>query len=724
MAQGVVEVWSRALPDTGHPIGLSSPNVATLGGAPAVVVGDRSGYIYALSLATGQPLPGWPASTGGIPVDSTPSVVALGPASADDTVFVGVGNSSTPHEGGYEAFNANGTVRWSVTVKNPISDHSAGPTSAVMSSLSVGDLQGGTPDVVAPSVGQVEYALNAATGATLPGFPWFSADSGFSTPALADLFGRGPTDIIEGGDQTAGLAYGVQYTRGGHMRVIAPTGTAGTQSPTGGLDCEYNPDQGVESSPAVGEFLAGRQVGIVVGTSHAFSGVSDTNKVLAFNADCQLVWQAALDGATESSPALAEVQGTGALDVIEGTDGGPGHGSVYALNGATGAVLWSQPVGEVIGGVVTVDAGAGYQDVVVPTTNGAKVLNGLTGEVMFTMGASLGLQNSPLVTEDANGSIGITLAGYNGHNQGQIDHFELAGSSGADVDGGGAWPMFHHDPQLTGNAGVPPAIVPAAGGSGSAPVVGAPGCQAPAGGPNGYYEVGIAGSVYSFGNVAVCGSLPVRYASGAVVGIAATPDGGGYWIANRGGQVYAFGDAKLFGPAHKVAPDIVSIAASPYRLGYWLVGSHGEVYAFGDAKFYGPHHPLPGPITAMAPTADGRGYWLVSANGKVYGFGDAAARPSPVPLSSIVGIGADTQTGGYWLVDSRGEVYTFYAAFFGSVPSVASEHGVTGIQAAPGGTGYRLVDSGGALFCFGTSSQLGSAYTTHPDRAVVGISAP
>ena len=450
---GFVKIWSQTLPDAGHPVALSSPNAATLGGVPAVVVGDRAGYVYAFSLAAGGAVPGWPARTGGTPVDSTPSVAAIGANPVNDTVFVGVGDSSTPHQGGYEAFNPDGTKRWYVAVKNPASDRSAGATSAVAASLAVGDLQGGL-DVVAPSVGQEEYALNAATGATLTGFPWFSADSGFSTPALADLYGNGRTDIVEGGDQTAGLAYGVAYTQGGHVRVLSPTGRAGTASPAGGLDCEANPNVGVESSPAVGPFLAGGATGIVVGTGTTFKG-SDTDKVLAFDTRCRLVWQAALDGMTESSPALADVQGNGALAVIEGTDAGQGAGSVYALDATDGRTIWSRPVGAVDGGVVTADLGQGHQDVIVASTAGAEVLDGPSGHVVATLERGVGLQNAPLVTDDPNGTIGITVAGYNAHNQGEIEHFELARSIGAAVVGPGAWPVFHHDPQLTGNAGVP-----------------------------------------------------------------------------------------------------------------------------------------------------------------------------------------------------------------------------------------------------------------------------
>lgn len=453
-ARQFVEVWSRTLPDGGDPIALSSPNIATLQGVRSVVVGDRSGRLYAFSLANGGAIRGWPARTAGIPVDSTPSVAALQAGSADDTVFVGVGNSSTPHAGGYEAFNSDGTERWFVAVKNPATDPQARSTSAVRASLAVGVLQGTTTDVVAPSLGQEEYAINASTGATLPGFPWFTSDSGFATPALADLYGNGETEIVEGGDQSPGVAYGVHYSKGGHLRVLAATGHAGTANPAGGLDCEYNTDQVVQSSPAVGPFLSGGAVGIVAGTGTFWPNASDTDKLLAFGTHCNLVWQASLDGVTLSSPALADIEGNGSLDIIEGTDNGKGGGSVYALDGATGAVLWRHQVrGEVIGSVVTADLGHGRQDVIVPTTEGAFVLSGRTGQLVTTLEVSLGLQNSPLVTDDPNGTIGITLAGYNGYNQGELEHFEIRGSHGTAVDAGGAWPMFHRDPQLTGDAG-------------------------------------------------------------------------------------------------------------------------------------------------------------------------------------------------------------------------------------------------------------------------------
>ncbi len=121
--------------------------------------------------------------------------------------------------------------------------------------------------------------------------------------------------------------------------------------------------------------------------------------------------------------------------MIEGTRVGSG-GTIWALNASSGATIWHTAAGgQVIGSVVTADlTGGGYQDVIVPTTVGVQIFDGKSGVLVATLGQSAGLafQNSPLVTDDANGSIGITIAGYNSSNQGVIEHYEVAGSNGVD----------------------------------------------------------------------------------------------------------------------------------------------------------------------------------------------------------------------------------------------------------------------------------------------------
>ena len=288
----------------------------------------------------------------------------------------------------------------------------------------------------------------------MPGFPWFQGGAGYATPALADLYGTGHLEIVNGGSQSAGLSYDTLYTQGGHLRVLSGHGNQGYTEPNGGLVCQYNPDESVESSPAVGPFLADGAEGIAVGTGNAWPGASRADVVLAFTSRCRLVWARRLDGAHHRQPGAGR----------RGRHGPPRRrrrhqqpargGSVYALDGATGAVMWRQSaLGEVIGGVVTADLGGGYQDVIVASTGGAEVLDGRTGAVLATLERDVGLQNCALVTDDPNGEIGVTLAGYGRTGGGVVQHYQLAGSRGAQADQAGAWPMFHHDPYLSGNAG-------------------------------------------------------------------------------------------------------------------------------------------------------------------------------------------------------------------------------------------------------------------------------
>jgi outer membrane protein assembly factor BamB len=659
-------VWQTGLiPDASAPIVLSSPNVAQLAGGPAVVVGDEAGNVYSFNLASGTPVWTYRAAA---PVNSSPSVAAITPGSALDTVFVGDGDAAAPTVGGYQAIGPSGGDAWFVQETNPTAD----PTrhNGVQASLAVGALQGST-DVTAGSLGQEQDALNAANGAVLSGFPWFQADSNFTTPALADVFNNGQTDIVEGGDSTAGVAFGQTYTNGGHLRILRPNGNAGMAQPNDGLDCQFNTDETVQSSPAVGEFFGtSSTVGIVFGTGQTYKQ-STTNKLLAVDNNCHLIWSAALNGSTTSSPALADVMGNGQLQVVEGTDNGR-TGSVYALNGANGAVLWSTPMNRVIGSVVTADLGSGYQDVLAPTTNGVVVLDGKTGATITTLQPNTGFQNSPLVTDDPNGTIGITLAGYQAGGS-FVYHYEIAGSSGAGVHEVGAWPQFHHDPQLTGDAGTAQNIeVP---------------CNAPTQPPRGYDLAASDGGVFTFGNLPFCGSTGGITLNQPIVGMAATPDGGGYWLVASDGGIFSFGDASFFGSTgnlHLNKP-IVGVAPTPDGNGYWLVASDGGIFTFGDAHFFGStgNLHLNQPIVGMVPTPDGQGYWLVASDGGIFTFGDAH--------------------------------------FFGSTGNLHLNQPIVGMQATPSGRGYRFVAADGGVFNFGDATSDGSLGGQHLNRPIVAM---
>ena len=704
------------LPDGGRPVAESSPTVATLDGSgPSVVVGDRAGSLYALHLSDGSTVGGWPTQNGGVPIDSTPSVATLGGSNLD-SVFIGSGNAQSPARGGYQGFGPGGNGIWATQVSEPSTDTQS--AQGVQASLSVGSLQGGGTDVIAGSLDQEEYALAAADGSTLSGWPFFTSDSTFSTAALADLYGTGQTEIVEGGDQTAGFARGQGYAQGGHVRIL---------NGQGGLICHYDTNQTVDSSPAVGGFLAGGATGIAVGTGSFFSGASDTGTVKGLNTYCGLQWSTTLNGSTDSSPALADLAGNGRMDVVEGVQKPTGGGAVWALTGASGAVIWHTTVPDAVLGSVVTFSTTGHQDVLVPTyptkagqsATGVILLNGTNGSEVTSLAANYGFQNSPLVTTDPTGAIGITVAGYGGANgAGYIAHFRIAGTGHAAV-GTGSWPEFHHDPQLTGNAG------------GTTPAGSVPACNVPSGALNGYNLVASDGGIFSFGSMPFCGSTGGMALNAPIVGMAMAPNTGGYWLVASDGGIFAYGGAQFFGSmgGQPLNAPIVGIAATPDGRGYWLVASDGGIFAFGDAPYYGSMggRPLNKPIVGIAASPDGQNYRLVASDGGIFAFGSnpqffgsMGGKPLVAP---IVGLADDVATGGYWEVAADGGIFAFgpTTPFFGSMGGRPLAAPIVGMTATLNGGGYRFVAADGGIFSFGDAPFFGSMGGRPLNEPIVGM---
>ena len=68
-----------------------------------------------------------------------------------------------------------------------------------------------------------------------------------------------------------------------------------------------------------------------------------------------------------------------------------------------------------------------------------------------------------------------------------------------------------------------------------------------------------------------------------IVGMAATPDGGGYWLVASDGGIFAFGDAHFYGSTGNIALNrpIVGMATSANVSGYWLSATDGGVFTSG-----------------------------------------------------------------------------------------------------------------------------------------------
>jgi hypothetical protein len=656
---------------------------------------------------------------GNAPIDSTASSISN--SGGTSNVFFGAGNAYEPVDGGYHAWGATANELWNQVVVNPPTDNA--PDNGVQASLSVGS-RSGVPFVNAGSLGQETYTMNTSNGVPLAGWPAFSADSVFSTAAVGDLYGTGQNELVVGGASSTGFAYGRHYQDGGHVRIY---------NDHGGLICAADTNEEIDSSPAVGPILPGGALGIATGTGSYFGG-SDESTVKVFDTRCDQVWSAKLDGTTGGSPALANILGNGQLAVVEGTANGSGHGSVWALNASTGAVIWQTSViGSVIGSVATADlTGSGYQDVVVPTTGGLEILDGKTGAEVehvddntassssagVCSGCVFGFQNTPLITNDG-GSIGITVAGYfaimNSARdvQGMVQHFTVNLSNGALANEAGGWPQFHHDPQLSGFTGTPTSQLS--------------GCQRPPAASNGYYTVASDGGIFTFGGQQFCGSTGNLTLNKPVVGMGNAPDQGGYWLVAADGGIFTFGAAQFYGStgALTLNKPIVGMAVTPDGKGYWLVAADGGIFTFGDAQFYGAAASTPNQnVVGMAPSPDGQGYWEVTSSGRVFTFGDALpfGDVSHLTLSGpIVGMTADPVTGGYWLVGSDGGIFSFGAPFFGSTGNIHLNQPVVAMQATDDGGGYWFVAADGGIFSYGDALFSGSTGNIHLNRPMVGM---
>jgi hypothetical protein len=248
-------------------------------------------------------------------------------------------------------------------------------------------------------------------------------------------------------------------------------------------------------------------------------------------------------------------------------------------------------------------------------------------------------------------------------------------------------------------------VVEGARGQSSDPIVGV--AATPDG--NGYYEVTAHGYVYSFGSAVYHGGWNGQPLNKPICGMAVTPDGGGYWLVAQDGGIFTFGNAVGYGSTggQTLNAPVVGMASSPDGGGYWLVAADGGIFVFGDAaqglgSLGGTH--LNQPVVGMASSPDGRGYWLVAADGGIFPFGDAAqglgSLGGQTLNAPIVGMARTSDGQGYWLVGRDGGIFPF-----GDAPGIGSTEGQTprpivGITARPGG-GYWIAANDGGIVNFG-----------------------
>ncbi|MGH9282756.1 MAG: FG-GAP repeat domain-containing protein, partial [Acidimicrobiales bacterium] len=489
--------------------------------------GAHDSKIYALHGSDGSPVSGWPRATSH-PINSSPAAADTDGDNRPE-VFVGsgVGSHGLCSGGALYSFDHDGNQRFRIQG----SDEDCG-SQAVHSTPAIGDINrdnqadatAGTLGLTMPSVSQ--------SGAMNPAWPYYTDDTVFSSPALADVNGDGQTDVVIGGDSSPGAP--IDH-RGGLVRAV---------NGSGATIWEFRINEIVRSSPSVGDIDGDGAPEIVFGAGDYWvrqpGGATDSTKVYALNLNGSLKWVRDTGGYTMGSPALADIDGNGVLDVAIGTFEGGNPGQVFALRGSNGSNLPGFPrasgAGVILGSITTADLNSdGGQDLVVPTGGGIYAYDGRTGNQLFALSqGNTAFQNSPTITDiDGNGLLDIIAVGTRANGVGVAYRWEMGSSDNARL-GNLGWHTFRKDERRTGSWTNPP-------------LTQAPQNLCPAAGT------------------------------------------GGYWLLARDGGIFAFCDAKFFGStgALRLNQPIVGMAATPSGQGYWLVAADGGIFSFGDAAFHG-----------------------------------------------------------------------------------------------------------------------------------------
>ena len=113
-----------------------------------------------------------------------------------------------------------------------------------------------------------------------------------------------------------------------------------------------------------------------------------------------------------------------------------------------------------------------------------------------------------------------------------------------------------------------------------------------------------------------------------MVGMAATPDGQGYWLVASDGGIFSLRRRRLLrldaAASRSTSPSSAWRPPPTARAtGWWPPTAASSPTATPPSTARRGGQPLNQPIVGMAATPDGRGYWLVASDGGIFSYGDA-----------------------------------------------------------------------------------------------------
>src|SRR5947208_13456221 len=308
------------------PVQVTQPAVGDLDndGRKEIVVGTKGRQLWVLN-ADGSVRAGWPQT---LPAEVVGSpAIGLIDGDAFPDIAVGFKGTTDPTgKGGIRAYRRDGSIIWErLTATDEGED-------GVFSSPAIGNVDGiGGNEVVVGSFDFRIYVVRS-DGSDLPGWPKKLRDTIFSSPALFDLDGDGRLEIIIGVDtHLEGPPFNTP--NGGGLYVFRYDGSILPGFPK-------FIDQTMMSSPAVGDIDGDGRPEIVVGGGTYYSG-NVGRQVYAWHCDGSPVagWPVTVEAQVFDSPALADLEGNGRLDVVISDQ----NANVYAFRGNGSQIFKTKP---------------------------------------------------------------------------------------------------------------------------------------------------------------------------------------------------------------------------------------------------------------------------------------------------------------------------------------------------------------------------------------------